>query len=77
MFRVLTAMTTTFPGGQLPNFIDKIITCQIVYILFKILDNKFRNNINIVLVSMIGTFYKLDLYFLGSAFLYSWTSNFF
>ncbi|MCR1971370.1 tryptophan transporter [Clostridium cochlearium] len=64
---VLTAMTTTFPGGQLPNFIDKIITCQIVYILFKILDNKFRNNINIVLVSMIGTFISGSI-FLGSAF---------
>ncbi|BDR66424.1 tryptophan transporter [Clostridium tetani] len=64
---VLTAMTTTFPGGQLPNLIDKIATCQIVYLLFKILDNKFRKNINIVLVSIIGTFISGAI-FLGSAF---------
>lgn len=64
---VLTAMTTTFPGGQLPNFIDKIITCQIVYFLFKILNNKFRKNINIVIVSLIGTFISGSI-FLGSAF---------
>lgn len=32
---VLCALTTTFPGGQLPNIIDKIITSMIVYVLYK------------------------------------------
>lgn len=32
---IFTAMTTKFPGGQLPNFLDKVITANIVYaILF-------------------------------------------
>ncbi len=32
---VLCALTTTFPGGQLPNIIDKIITSVIVYGIYK------------------------------------------
>ncbi|PRR79186.1 putative tryptophan transport protein [Clostridium liquoris] len=62
---ILTAATTTFPGGQIPNLIDKIITCQVVYMLFKILKNRVNNNITIILVSFIGTFIS------GLVFLYS------
>lgn len=62
---ILTAATTTFPGGQIPNLIDKIITCQIVYMLFKILKNRVNNNTTIILVSFIGTFIS------GLVFLYS------
>ena len=32
---MITALTTTFPGGQLPNFIDKMITALIVYLMIK------------------------------------------
>lgn len=35
---VFTAMTTKFPGGQLPNIADKLITSQLVYILICVLD---------------------------------------
>lgn len=30
---LISAMTTTFPGGQLPNMIDKIITAFVVFAL--------------------------------------------
>ena len=30
---IFTALTTKFPGGQLPNIIDKIIAVNLVYIL--------------------------------------------
>ncbi|MGL5694647.1 MAG: tryptophan transporter [Peptostreptococcaceae bacterium] len=30
---IFTALTTKFPGGQLPNIIDKVITVNIVYVL--------------------------------------------
>ncbi|HEY5588987.1 MAG TPA: tryptophan transporter [Candidatus Paceibacterota bacterium] len=36
---VLGALTTTFPGGQLPNIIDKTITSISVYILYKNLNS--------------------------------------
>ncbi|MGL4739905.1 MAG: tryptophan transporter [Sarcina sp.] len=40
---IFTAMTTKFPGGQIPNMIDKIITLHIVYVLVFIM-NKFMKN---------------------------------
>ncbi|MDY5099294.1 tryptophan transporter [Clostridium sp.] len=35
---IFTAMTTKFPGGQLPNFLDKVITVNIVYIILLLID---------------------------------------
>ncbi|MGL5634543.1 MAG: tryptophan transporter [Sarcina sp.] len=43
---IFTAMTTKFPGGQIPNMIDKIITLHIVYILVFIM-NKFMSGLEI------------------------------
>ncbi len=36
---IFTALTTKFPGGQLPNIIDKIVTVNIMYVVM-ILMNK-------------------------------------
>src|SRR5690554_479311 len=33
---ILSAMTTTFPGGQIPNILDKIITCLVLFIIIRI-----------------------------------------
>lgn len=38
---VFTALTTKFPGGQVPNIIDKIISANIVYLII-ILINKVK-----------------------------------
>jgi len=35
---IITALTTTFPGGQMPNLIDKICTGIIVYFFCVVLD---------------------------------------
>ncbi|MGL5821517.1 MAG: tryptophan transporter [Sarcina sp.] len=43
---IFTAMTTKFPGGQIPNMIDKIITLHIVYVLVFIM-NKFMSGLEI------------------------------
>ncbi|MEG2338534.1 MAG: tryptophan transporter [Clostridium sp.] len=39
---IITALTTTFPGGQIPNFIDKVITSVIIYALIVMLSNLFN-----------------------------------
>lgn len=65
---ILTAATTTFPGGQLPNIIDKIITSNLVYLLFRIFKNKINSQLKISLVSFIGTFVSGTV-FLGTAYL--------
>ncbi len=64
---LLSAMTTTFPGGQLPNVIDKIITCLILFIIIRYI-NKFKSNpIIIGLIGSLGTFLSGTI-FLVSAF---------
>ena len=34
---IFTALTTKFPGGQLPNIIDKTITTNIIYLVMFLL----------------------------------------
>ena len=53
---IITALTTTFPGGQIPNFIDKIITALIVYMLIKYMDNIKNETLKSSLLIGIGTF---------------------
>ncbi|MDF2592650.1 MAG: trpP [Clostridia bacterium] len=61
----ITALTTTFPGGQIPNIIDKLITCISVYLLLKVLDRFKFKQVTIGFVAFVGTIIS------GSVFLYS------
>lgn len=47
---VISAMTTTFPAGQLPNIIDKLVTAFVFYGLFTSLK---KYNTSIVMISAI------------------------
>lgn len=51
---VLTAVTTTFPGGQLPNMIDKFVTAHVVFMLIRIFKN-FNPTVKMFIVAIIGT----------------------
>ena len=62
---IFTALTTKFPGGQLPNIIDKIITVNLVYVLMfisyklpfmKKLKEKTQDLIVSIIILPIGTF---------------------
>lgn len=61
----ITALTTTFPGGQIPNIIDKLITCLVVYALLKLLDGIKSKQITAGFIAFVGTMVS------GSVFLYS------
>lgn len=52
---IITALTTKFPGGQLPNIIDKLITAHVIYFMFKIMGNKISDNIKIISALSFGT----------------------
>ncbi len=52
---VFTAATTSFPGGQIANIIDKIVTANCIYFLYKVFKNSLNVNINVALISFIGT----------------------
>jgi hypothetical protein len=65
---VLTALTTTFPGGQIPNIIDKPVTALVFFGLFLAL-KKFRTSIvSVGVLTAIGTLVSGTV-FLGSAYL--------
>lgn len=52
---MITAMTTTFPGGQLPNIIDKFIVCMAIYFIIK-MASKYKNNLIFIgTIGFIGT----------------------
>ena len=52
---IFTALTTKTPGGQLPNIIDKIITCNIIYLVLMPLRDKVSKNIQAVVILLLGT----------------------
>lgn len=64
---ILTAMTTTFPGGQIPNIIDKVVTSQIVFLMIRLFKNRLKDNVMMIVVSVIGTLISGTV-FLASAF---------
>lgn len=63
---VLTAATTTFPMGQIPNIIDKLITCNVVYFILKATKKILNHQIQMFVVSLVGTLISGTV-FLGSA----------
>lgn len=62
---IISAATTTFPGGQIPNLIDKIVTCTFVYILIVITNRIKFKQITVGVISFLGTLVS------GTVFLYS------
>ncbi len=62
---IMSAMTTTFPGGQIPNIIDKLVTCFLIVLLIKALSRFEMNSFIVALIGTLGTFIS------GSVFLLS------
>ncbi|WP_323611324.1 tryptophan transporter [Erysipelothrix enhydrae] len=52
----LTAMTTSMPGGEIANVVDKLVTGPLVFYTYKFLINRFNQKITYCLISSIGTF---------------------
>ena len=52
---IFTAMTTKFPGGQIPNIIDKILTVTIVYGILTLIRERLNKNLVLGIILPIGT----------------------
>lgn len=62
---IISGLTTTFPGGLIPNIIDKLVTSMLFFGLFVAL-NKFRGSvISVAILTAVGTLIS------GSVFLTS------
>jgi len=64
---IFAALTTTFPGGQIANLCDKIITAFVVLALVKAMEN-LNSKISVIVVSIVGTLVS-GVLFLGIAFM--------
>lgn len=51
---ILAAITSSFPGGQIPNIIDKFITAHVIFLLI-ILLKKVNPAIKMIIISILGT----------------------
>ncbi len=63
---ILTAAISTFPGGQIPNVIDKFITANFAYGLLKLMENKLTQQLQMIVTAFFGTLISGTV-FLGSA----------
>ena len=52
---IFTALTTKTPGGQLPNIIDKLITCNVMFLILKLIREKVSKNIQVIILMGFGT----------------------
>ncbi|WP_234117508.1 tryptophan transporter [Clostridium hydrogenum] len=65
---LLGAAVTTFPGGQLPNIIDRIVTTSVVFVALKPFRGKLNDKLEIIITTLVGTIISGTV-FLGSALL--------
>lgn len=63
---IISALTTQFPGGQLPNIIDKILTAFIFYGLYIVISKVSKSVLTVAILTAVGTFIS-GMIFLGSA----------
>ncbi|MCJ7840417.1 tryptophan transporter [Lederbergia sp. NSJ-179] len=65
---LLTALTTGFPMGQIPNIIDKPITAFVFYGLFLLLSKKVSKLLSLTILTVVCTLVS-GILFLGSAYI--------
>jgi hypothetical protein len=65
---ILSAMTTGFPGGQIPNIIDKLLTAFIFFGLLMIFKKYQGSVVNAAVLTAVGTLVSGTI-FLTSAYL--------
>ncbi|SKA02727.1 tryptophan transporter [Selenihalanaerobacter shriftii] len=66
---IISAFTTTFPGGQLPNLIDKPLTAMLILgIILLMKSMNLNSKLQAGIIAMVGTIISGTL-FLGSALL--------
>ena len=51
---IFSALTTGFPGGQVANMCDKIVTAFVVMLMIRVFD-KFNSNFSVIITAFVGT----------------------
>jgi len=66
---IITAMTTTFPGGQIANIVDKLITSLVVYLLIVLFSKVKMGKIKVGVIAFIGTIVSGSVFLSTALFL--------
>lgn len=64
VFAIIAAITSTFPGGQVANLVDKVSTGVLVYFAYNLLGTKINPTVKTVLIAVIGTLYSGAIFLL-------------
>lgn len=75
-YGLLTALTTTFPNGQLANIIDKLVVSLVMYNVKNILKVNYNNKLLLIIFSLSATLLS-GFIFLFTALYMSQTLNMF
>lgn len=73
---IFTALTTKFPGGQLPNIIDKVVTCNIIYFALLPLRNIMKDITQMAICLPIGTIISGMVFLLSAQLIVGLPSEF-
>ncbi|WP_153124762.1 tryptophan transporter [Peribacillus tepidiphilus] len=65
---LISALTTTFPGGFVPNIIDKFVTAFLFFVLLTVIKKFHHSIVSVSALTAIGTIIS-GIVFLGSAYL--------
>lgn len=52
---IYCAIISTFPGGQVGNIVDKLITCQVVFLMFKAMKDRVPKQIMVAIIGLVCT----------------------
>ena len=52
---IISALTSTFPGGQIANLVDKVITGSIVFIVYKSMGQRIPRLMKVSVIALFGT----------------------
>lgn len=63
---IIAALTTSMPGGQIPNIVDKIVTAIVAMLIIQLLQRYMLDSLLAGIVGLVGTIIS-GLAFLGSA----------
>ncbi|MBU5439449.1 tryptophan transporter [Tissierella sp. MSJ-40] len=66
---LLSALTTTFPGGQIPNIIDKLFTCITLFAVIKYIRCFNLNFFIVALIGGLGTLLSGTIFLLSAVFI--------
>lgn len=73
---VFTALTTGFPGGQVANIIDKIVTTIIIFLSIKVFRKHAKEQILIIFMMFLGTLISGTVFLSSAAYLSGLPGNF-